>query len=167
MYNLRMDHDHSYKLLFSHAEMVADLLRGFVREAFSLAAWIVAFLAARALSPALAGLIPGIDQEGLRQAAAIVVIFLAVLIAAHLLAAALAKLMQLAGLGSLDRMLGMLFGAGRAAVVLVLLTLVAGLTALPRSEAWRASLVHGPLESLAGKVIPWLPEDLAALIRFA
>lgn len=27
-----MDHDNSYKLLFSHAEMVADLLRGFVRE---------------------------------------------------------------------------------------------------------------------------------------
>jgi len=27
-----MDHDHSYKALFSHAEMVADLLRGFVRE---------------------------------------------------------------------------------------------------------------------------------------
>jgi len=27
-----MDHDQSYKLLFSHSEMVADLLRGFVRE---------------------------------------------------------------------------------------------------------------------------------------
>jgi predicted transposase YdaD len=27
-----MDHDHSYKLLFSHSAMVADLLRGFVRE---------------------------------------------------------------------------------------------------------------------------------------
>ncbi len=27
-----MDYDHSYKALFSHAEMVADLLRGFVRE---------------------------------------------------------------------------------------------------------------------------------------
>jgi predicted transposase/invertase (TIGR01784 family) len=27
-----MNHDHSYKLLFSHAEMVADLLCGFVRE---------------------------------------------------------------------------------------------------------------------------------------
>jgi predicted transposase/invertase (TIGR01784 family) len=27
-----MDHDHSYKLLFSHAERVADLLRGFVHE---------------------------------------------------------------------------------------------------------------------------------------
>lgn len=27
-----MDHDQSYKLLFSHPEMVADLLRGFVHE---------------------------------------------------------------------------------------------------------------------------------------
>jgi predicted transposase/invertase (TIGR01784 family) len=27
-----MDHDQSYKLLFSHPEMIADLLRGFVRE---------------------------------------------------------------------------------------------------------------------------------------
>ena len=27
-----MDHDHSHKLLFSHAERVADLLRGFVLE---------------------------------------------------------------------------------------------------------------------------------------
>ena len=26
------DHDQGYKLLFSHATMVADLLRGFVRE---------------------------------------------------------------------------------------------------------------------------------------
>jgi predicted transposase YdaD len=31
-YTVGMDHDHSYKLLFSHPEMVADLLRGFVRE---------------------------------------------------------------------------------------------------------------------------------------
>ena len=25
-------HDHSYKLLFSHPEMIADLIRGYVRE---------------------------------------------------------------------------------------------------------------------------------------
>ncbi|CAD85213.1 MULTISPECIES: Rpn family recombination-promoting nuclease/putative transposase [Nitrosomonas] len=31
-YTCPMEHDHGYKLLFSHAEMVADLLRGFVRE---------------------------------------------------------------------------------------------------------------------------------------
>src|SRR5690349_19291393 len=32
-YRARMaEHDHSYKLLFSHSEMVRDLLEGFVRE---------------------------------------------------------------------------------------------------------------------------------------
>lgn len=31
-YTSGVNHDHSYKLLFSHPEMVADLLRGFVRE---------------------------------------------------------------------------------------------------------------------------------------
>jgi hypothetical protein len=29
-----MDYDHAYKLLFSHPQMVADLLRGFVQEAW-------------------------------------------------------------------------------------------------------------------------------------
>ena len=29
-----VEHDNSYKLLFSHAEMVADLLKGFVHEAW-------------------------------------------------------------------------------------------------------------------------------------
>jgi hypothetical protein len=31
-YTVSMEHDQSYKLLFSHAELVADLLRGFVCE---------------------------------------------------------------------------------------------------------------------------------------
>jgi hypothetical protein len=31
-YTVAMEYDQSYKLLFSHAELVADLLRGFVRE---------------------------------------------------------------------------------------------------------------------------------------
>jgi membrane protein required for colicin V production len=147
--------------------LVLGVMRGFVREAFSLAAWIMAFLAARAFSPTLAALIPGIEQEGLRQAAAIVVIVIVVLIVVHLAGAMLSGLLKMVGLGGFNRLLGMLFGMTRATVVLVLLTLVAGLTALPRSEAWQTSVAHGPLEVVAKKVIPWLPDDLAALIRFS
>jgi hypothetical protein len=40
------------------------------------------------------------------------------------------------------------------------------LTALPRSQPWRDSLVGLPLTTAAQKIIPWLPSDLAALIRF-
>lgn len=146
--------------------LLVGLVRGFIREAFSLVAWIVAFFAARTFSPLLASYIPGVDQPGLRQMAAAIVIFLLVLILAHLLAILTGKLVKVAGLGSLDHLLGMVFGAGRAAVVLVLLTLAAGLTALPRSAAWHDSLVGEPLVSAAQKIIPWLPHDLAALIRF-
>jgi len=46
------------------------------------------------------------------------------------------------------------------------LTLLAGLTALPRSSAWQESAVGGPATAAAERVIPWLPHDLAALIRF-
>lgn len=148
------------------ASLVVGLVRGFMREALSLTAWVAAFFAARSFAPQVAKLIPGLDQEGLRQMAAVVIIFVVVLILAHLLALLMSKLMKVAGLGSLNHFLGMLFGAGRAAVILVLLTLVAGMTALPRSMAWQNSLVGPPMVGVARYVIPMLPKDLAALIRF-
>ncbi|NCS65718.1 MAG: colicin V production protein [Hydrogenophilales bacterium CG03_land_8_20_14_0_80_62_28] len=146
--------------------LATGLMRGFIREAFSLAAWVVAFFAAQMFSPAVAAFIPGIGQEGLRHAAAVVIIFVLVLILAQLLATSLAKLTHVVGLGGLDHLLGMFFGLLRGAAWLIFLTLLAGLTALPRSSAWQESAVGGPATAAAERVIPWLPHDLAALIRF-
>jgi membrane protein required for colicin V production len=146
--------------------LITGLIRGFVREAFSLVAWGIAFIAARTFWPAVAAFIPGVGQEGLRQAAAMVIIFVLVLILAQLLASVLARLMKAAGLGGFDHVLGLFFGVARAGAVLILLTLLVGLTALPRSRAWQESLVGGPITVAAQKVIPWLPHDLAVLIRF-
>lgn len=143
------------------------LIRGFAREAFSLAAWIAAFFAARALSPLLAHYLPDASQPELRVMAAAIIIFVLVLIFAHLVSTLLGKVVKLAGLGGLNHLLGMVFGAGRGVVLLVLLTLAAGFTALPRSKAWRDSLVGVPMESAAQKVIPWLPHDLAVLVRYS
>jgi membrane protein required for colicin V production len=149
------------------ASLVIGMVRGFMREALSFAAWIGAFFAARMFSHQVAALIPGLDQEGLRQVAAVVVIFVLVLVLAHLLALAGGKLMKATGLGGLNHFMGMVFGAARAAVILVLLTLVAGMTALPRSQTWQNSLVGQPMVEVARQVIPWLPSDLAALIRYS
>lgn len=141
--------------------------RGFVREAFSLAALMLAFLAAKEFAPALAPLLPGLEGGGLRYAAALVLIFVVVLVAGGLLAVLSAGMLRMAGLGVYDRMLGFAFGLARACAVLVMLTLLAGLTALPASQVWQASLASGPLEDYAVRVKPWLPDDLAALIRFS
>ena len=145
---------------------VLGLMRGLTREVLSLLSWCVAFYAAKSFAPTLAPWIPGLDAPALSHAAALVVIFVAVLIVASLFAAALCGLVKVAGMGAYDSILGGLFGAARGGLILLMLTLLAGLTALPKTPAWRASLIHNPLEQATAKLKPWLPADLAALIQY-
>jgi len=145
---------------------ILGLMRGLTREVLSLLSWFVAFYAAKSFAPMLAPWLPGLDAPALRHAAALVVIFVAVLIAASLLAAMLGGLVKLVGLGPYDSLLGGLFGAARGSLILLMLALLAGLTALPKTQTWKASLIHGPLELVATKIKPWLPADMAALIQY-
>lgn len=145
---------------------VVGLVRGFTREVFSLGALILAFLAARQFSPWLAPHLPGLGEGALRYAAALLLVFVLVLVLAGIAGMLIGSAVRLAGLGPYDRFLGGLFGLARGGIVLVLLTLLAGLTAMPRSLAWQASWVHAPLEAVALRCKPWLPQDLAELIQY-
>ena len=142
------------------------LMRGLAREMLSLAAWVLAFWGAKLFAPFIAPSVPGLDNPSLRYAAALLLIFLLILILASLAAAIVGKLIKLAGLGFYDRFLGGVFGILRGTLALLGLTLIAGLTALPKSQAWQLSQSHEQLERMAGKFLPWLPSDLAALIRY-
>jgi membrane protein required for colicin V production len=145
---------------------VLGLMRGLTREVLSLLSWFVAFYAAKSFAPFLAPWLPGLDAPALSHAVALVLVFVAVLIAASLLAAVLGGLVKVAGLGPYDSLLGGLFGAARGSLILLMLTLLAGLTALPKTQAWQASRIHGHLEQAAAKLKPWLPADMAALIQY-
>jgi membrane protein required for colicin V production len=146
--------------------ILVGLLRGFTRELFSLGALLLAVLAARALSPWLAPRLPGLGEAGLGYAAAIAIIFVLVLLLAGLAGMLMGSAVRLAGLGGYDKLLGGLFGLARGVVVLVLLTLLAGLTAMPRTTAWQASWLHSGLEAMAMGCKPWLPAELADLIQY-
>lgn len=146
--------------------LVLGLVRGLSREALSLLAWLAAFWSAKTFAPLVAPWIPGLDAPALAHAAALVLVFVAVFIAASLLSAAVSGILRVAGLGAYDSILGGLFGALRGGLILLLLTLLAGLTALPKTQAWRDSLFHGYLEQAAAKTKPWLPRELAALIQY-
>ena len=103
-----------------------SLWRGFVREALSLAAWIVAFVAASVFADSVAALLSGvIDNATGRYIAAYVVIFVGVLILGTLLNALMAKLIRLTGLSGLDRLLGTLFGFTRGLIVVLVLVFIA------------------------------------------
>lgn len=143
------------------------LMRGLVKEVFSLAAWVLAFLGARLLGPLVAQLLPGAENPALRYAAALVLVFVAVLLGAALAGSLLSGIVRMAGLEAYDRTLGLLFGLARGGAALVALTVLAGLTALPQTQTWKDAWSRVPLERAARQVIPWLPRDVSALIKFS
>lgn len=147
--------------------VLAGLIRGFIRESLSLAAWVVAFLGAKSLAPLVAPLIPVVESESIRLVVALVLAFVLILVVAGLSIKILTGLVKWAGLGAYDKLLGGFFGALRALLLVALGTLVAGLTALPKTDTWLKSVSHPYLESVALRLKPWLPDDLATHIQYS
>jgi membrane protein required for colicin V production len=50
--------------------------------------------------------------------------------------------------------------------VVTVIVLLAGLTALPTTPAWRQAMTSAPLEALANTVKVWLPSDLSKHINY-
>jgi membrane protein required for colicin V production len=141
--------------------------RGLVREILSLAGWVVAFLAANLFAGPLSAHVPqAVPSPELRALAAFVVVFVAALFLSTLVAILLSRLVQAAGLGGVDRLLGAFFGVARSAVILLAFALLAGLTALPRQPGWKDSASGPWLASAALALAPWLPPAFAGRLRY-
>lgn len=145
---------------------LAGLMRGLVREVFSLGAWVLAFVFAKSLAPFVAPMVPGVESEALRHFAAIVLVFVIILVLASLSGAVLAGMVKWVGLGFYDKFMGLVFGVLRGSLIVLFLTLLAGLTALPQTRFWQDSLFHEQLESGSRMAMPWLPSSLSEHIRY-
>jgi membrane protein required for colicin V production len=147
---------------------VIGIWRGLVREVFALAAWIAATLAAMLFAGEVAAWLPASFATPLvRAVIAVIVLFLAVLVAVSLGGIFASRLARAVGLSFADRTLGAVFGIARGALILVVLVLIAGLTALPKEPFWREAKLAAPLETAAIAVKPYLPRAVADRVRFA
>lgn len=147
--------------------VVRGLMRGMVDTLFSLAAWILAFVLGKWGAAMLAPLLPvAVETPSIRYFAAFAVIFLVVLIGVLLLGHMLAALVRTAGLGGADRVLGGALGLAKGVVILVGLTLAAGLTSLPRTDFWKQASLSHSLQVMALFALPLIPADVAKYIRF-
>lgn len=154
-------------LLIVGLSILLSVIRGLVREVLALLAWVVAFVAANLLGGSLAKLAPdAIPTEELRLLAGFVAVFFVALLLMSLVAMGVSKLVKRAGLGVEDRMLGGLFGLLRGLLVVMVLVLLAGLTALPKQRAWRDAVLSRPLEAFAVQVRQWLPSELSKRIKY-
>jgi membrane protein required for colicin V production len=141
--------------------------RGLVREVISLAGWVMAFLAANLFAGPLGETLPqSISRPELRVLVAYVGVFIATLLVSKLFGLLLSKLVQAVGLGGLDRAMGALFGLARGALIVMAFALVAGLTTLPASTAWKQSASGHWLVACAQALKPWLPPAFAERLRY-
>lgn len=154
-------------VLILAVSIVLSLMRGLVAEIFSLGAWILAILAGKWGAPVVAPLLP-IDpkSENLSYFAGFVVVFLVMMVVVLLLGKMVKSAVGAIGLGGADRLVGGIFGLLRGVVILIGLTLAAGLTALPQTDFWKNALSSRLLETLALSVQPLLPAKLVEHIHY-
>lgn len=145
-----------------------SLMRGFVREAFSLAIWILAFWVSwsffRELEPLLSH---WVGSPTARLGIAFGALMIATLILGGLVNFLLIQLVQISGMSGTDRMLGSIFGLARGVLLVAILVLLAGLTPLPQEGWWRESTLVAYFQELAYWLKDLLPADLADRFRYA
>lgn len=135
-----------------------SLVRGFVKEALSLASWIIAFFVARYFSGHLSTLLESsIETPSLRYVVAFGLLFVATLAVCAMVNYLIAHIVKATGLSGTDRVLGMAFGMLRGVIILIALVYGAQLTMMPDDPWWQASKIIPYLENLADWARKTLP----------
>jgi len=143
------------------------LLRGFIREAFSLIIWVIAIWVGLTFSREFSAFLEDfISIPSARIATAFAILFLVTLILGALISYLLAELVKKTGLTGSDRFAGMIFGIARGLVVVAIIVMLAGLTPLPEDAWWRESVLIPPFQSLAVWLRDHIPSGLAGYVNY-
>ena len=143
------------------------VVRGAIREVLNIAGWVLAFILAHAFAATLAAYFADWTAEPVvRLVVAWLAIFLLVLVVVAMIASLLSELMRKLGLGGLDRGVGGAVGLLRGVLMLIALTLAAGLTKLPQAALWQLATLTPTLEIAALYTRAVLPESVAARIKY-
>jgi membrane protein required for colicin V production len=151
---------------------VMGLMRGLLKEVLSLITWIAAFLLALTFGPTFSAWFPftagaslGGDVVGglvrsdtVGLVVGFVAVFILTLIAGALVQWGIGKLVQSTGLTGTDRLLGLVFGAGRGMVLCIVL-LIAIRPFAVETEWWRTSQLREHLLVLEDDVLTLIGES--------
>jgi len=147
--------------------VLIGVMRGFVVEVLSLAVWIAAVALAMIFGAAVAGLFEGsIALPSVRIALGYALVFIATLVAGGVCVYIVGKIVKGTGLSGTDRMLGIVFGLARGALIVVVLVVLMGLTPFPRDAWWQESRALPSFQRLAQELVVWLPESVSRYIRY-
>lgn len=149
------------------ASVLVGVLRGFIKEVFSLAVWAAAFLVAWHFSADVARLMESaVTLPSARTAMGFAGLFIAVLLVGGLANYLLGKLVQSTGLSGTDRLLGGVFGAARGLALVVAMLLVSGFTPIPSDPWWGQSATIQRMMPLVDWAAGLLPMEVSEHLDF-
>ena len=115
-----------------------SFMRGFLREAMSLAIWGAAVFITLAYTDRFAVLLPieRVDSEQARATISAVVLFAGTLLAGNLIGWVFGRIMARRTLSIEDRVIGVIFGTVRGLIIVTLLVLAGNLVPDLKQEPW-------------------------------
>lgn len=148
--------------------MLAGLMRGLVREALGLGAWIVALLASRLFAQPVADMLAGvIDHPDIRLVVAFILVIFVVVMLCGFVIRLLHAAVEWVGMGFFNRLAGAGFGILRGGAILVLATVVITFTPLVQLQAWQQAELRPAFEDLrvwvVSRIADWEPYDAPAM----
>jgi membrane protein required for colicin V production len=133
--------------------VVIGVIRGFVREVISVIVWVTAFwLAARYGVQVGEQFSAWLTSPMLQMVAGFATVFVVILIGGTLVGYLARMIVGQTGLGGTDRLLGVVFGGLRGGLLVGLVVLGAGFTALPQQAWWQGSIIASGYQ-------PWVCHD--------
>lgn len=141
--------------------VLIGLMRGLVAEVLSLVVWVAAFWVAALFGTDVAALFDNaISLPMARIGLGYAICFFGVLLVGALLRFAARRLIWSTGLTGIDRLLGVVFGFVRGALVVTILVFLVGLTAVTREPWWQQSVLLPQFQGAAA----WLGQNIPASV---
>ncbi|RUM93943.1 MAG: CvpA family protein [Thiothrix sp.] len=142
--------------------VVIGLFRGLVKEAISLATWILGVWVGLSFASSFGEKLPfQVGDETVQMVIAFAIIFLVILVVGGIVNYLIGQLVDKTGLSGTDRSMGLVFGFLRGGLIISIMVLLATLTNMPNEDWWKQSMTLPFFYDVAVYLKDLLPESLA------
>ena len=134
-----------------------SVLRGLIYEVSSILVWSFSLYTAYRFGHVFSEIFSDSFSEEIRSIGGFFTVFVVVFLISKMVILSFKEIIEKSGGGAIDKFLGGFFGLFRAALMVLILSLLGTMTALTEEEAWRSAVTRPYLEYSISLVIPYLP----------